>query len=67
MSYFKHLYFYAFCEFIKLVDGKSYVVDVKHPENLDKVKVGDRIEIIYTESVALQVKAASKKKDAKKK
>ncbi|WP_027358732.1 DUF1344 domain-containing protein [Desulforegula conservatrix] len=52
---------------LKLVDGKSYLVDVKHPENLDKVKVGDRIEIIYTESVALQVKAASKKKDAKKK
>lgn len=52
---------------LKLVDGKNYLVDVKHPENLDKVKVGDRIEIIYTESVALQVKAAAKKKAASKK
>lgn len=48
-------------------EGKKSVVDVQHPEYLDKVKVGDRIEIVQTESLAIQVKAVAKKKATKKK
>jgi hypothetical protein len=40
--------------------GKSVVVAVKDPANLEKVKKGDLVEITYTEAVAISVAKASK-------
>jgi len=39
-------------------DGKSVTVRVENPKNLKKVKVGDNVEITYTEAVAISVKPA---------
>jgi hypothetical protein len=38
--------------------GKTVTVNVQNPENFDKVKVGDMVEITSTESVAIDVKPA---------
>jgi hypothetical protein len=40
--------------------GNSKTIKVLHPENLDKVKVGDLVQITYTESLAIAVEKASK-------
>ena len=39
--------------------GKTVVIAVKDPANLDKVKKGDLLEITYTEAVAISVAKAS--------
>ncbi len=41
--------------------GKTVTVEAEHPENLKKVKVGDEIEITYTEALAISVEKAKKK------
>ena len=43
-------------------EGKTMTVDVQNPENFDKVKVGDRVEITLTEAIAIDVQPAPKKK-----
>lgn len=45
---------------LKGAKGDTITVDVQRPEVFDKVKVGDRVEIIYTEAVAIDVQPASK-------
>ena len=40
---------------LKLGDGKSVTVTPRDPKNLDKVKVGDRLVITYTEAIAVKV------------
>ena len=42
--------------------GNSNVVKVKDPTKLDHVKVGDLVDISYTEALAVKVEKASKKK-----
>jgi len=43
-------------------DGKSVTVTPRNPKNLDKVKVGDRLVLTYTEAVAVKVEKAEMKK-----
>jgi len=43
---------------LKTSDGQTITVDVKNPENFDRVKVGDRVEIQLTEAVAIDVTPA---------
>jgi len=47
---------------LKGPEGNMVTVDVQNPENFDKVKVGDRVEITFTEAVAIDVQAAPKKR-----
>ena len=47
---------------LKLEDGKTVTVTPRDPKNLEKVRVGDRIVITYTEAVAVFVEAVEKKK-----
>ena len=47
---------------LKGEDGKSVTVTPRDPKNLEKVKVGDRLVITYTEAVAVSVEKAEKKK-----
>jgi hypothetical protein len=47
---------------LKGAKGKIVTVDVQRPEVFDKVKVGDRVEITYTEAVGIDVQAAPKTK-----
>jgi len=42
-------------------EGKSVTVKAEDPKNLEKVKVGDEIEITYTEALAISVEKAKKK------
>jgi len=42
--------------------GNLKTVKVKDPSNLDKVKVGDLVQITYTEALAIGVEEAPKKK-----
>ena len=46
---------------LKGPEGKTITVKAEHPENLRKVKVGDEIEITYTEALAISVEKAKKK------
>jgi len=46
---------------LKGEDGKSVTVTPRDPKNLEKVKVGDRLVITYTEAVAVKVEKAEKK------
>lgn len=46
---------------LKGPQGKTVAVKVKDPSRLDKVKVGDLVEITYTEAVAISVEKAPKK------
>lgn len=39
-------------------EGKSVTVNVKNPESFDKVKVGDSVEITYTDAFAIDVQPA---------
>ena len=45
---------------LKGPEGKTMTVNVENPENFDKVKVGDRVEITLTEAVAIDVQPAPK-------
>ena len=47
---------------LKGEDGKLVTVTPLDMKNIDKVKVGDRAVITYTEAVAVKVEAAAKKK-----
>lgn len=47
---------------LKGENGKSVTVTPRDPKNLDKVKVGDRIVITYTEAIAISVEKVVKKK-----
>jgi hypothetical protein len=47
---------------LKKEDGKSVTVTPLEPKNIDKVKVGDRLVVTYTEAVAVKVEMAEKKK-----
>ena len=42
--------------------GETMTVDVQNPDNFDKVKVGDRVEITLTEAIAIDVQPAPAKK-----
>jgi len=46
---------------LKGPEGKTLTVDVQRPEVFDKVKVGDRVVILYTEAVGIDVHAAPKR------
>jgi hypothetical protein len=41
--------------------GKTVDVKVRNPKNLENVKVGDQVEITYTEALAISVEMAKKK------
>jgi hypothetical protein len=45
---------------LKGPEGKTMTVNVQNPENFDKVKVGDRVEITLTEALAIDVQPAPK-------
>jgi Cu/Ag efflux protein CusF len=40
-------------------DGETVTIKVRHPENLERVAVGDLVEITLTEAVAIAVEAAT--------
>jgi hypothetical protein len=46
-------------------EGNLYDVKVKDPKKLEGVKVGDRVEITYTQALAISVEAAPKAPAAK--
>lgn len=46
---------------LKGPEGKSVTVKAENPKNLAKVKVGDEVEITYTEALAISVEEAKKK------
>ncbi len=46
---------------LKAADGKIFDVKVKDPKNLENVKVGDQVEITYTEALAVSVEKPKKK------
>lgn len=46
---------------LKAPDGTLTTVKVKNPANLEKVAVGDLVEITYTEALAIAVEPAPKK------
>jgi hypothetical protein len=45
---------------LKALDGELTTIKVRNPSNLDKVTVGDLVEITYTEAVAIAVEPATK-------
>ena len=45
---------------VKGPQGKSHVVKVKEPKNLENVKVGDLIELTYTQALAVALDKAAK-------
>ena len=47
---------------LKGEDGKSETVTPRDPKNLEKVNVGDRVVITYTQAVAISLEKADKKK-----
>lgn len=40
---------------VKGPQGNVVTVRARHPENLDKIKVGDRVHIVYTQAVAIAI------------
>jgi len=46
---------------LKGPDGKTVDVKVMDPKNLEKVKVGDQIEITYTQAFAIALDKPKKK------
>jgi Cu/Ag efflux protein CusF len=42
-------------------DGSTFTVVVRHPEKLQHVKVGDLVELTYTQAVALSVEPTGKR------
>lgn len=47
---------------LKGPEGNSVTIKVKNPKNLDGVKVGDDVEVTYTEALAVSVEPAAAKK-----
>jgi ribosome maturation factor RimP len=47
---------------IKGPEGNSVTVKARDPKNLDKVKVGDHVEITYTEALAISLDRSAPKK-----
>jgi hypothetical protein len=47
---------------LKSAEGKLTTVKPRNPENLKKVKVGDRVMITYTESIAINISEKAGKK-----
>jgi Cu/Ag efflux protein CusF len=45
---------------VKAADGETRTFKVKHPEKLQGVKVGDTVEISYSEALAIKVEKAAK-------
>jgi Cu/Ag efflux protein CusF len=46
---------------LKGPEGNSVVVKARHPENLEKVQVGDKVVITYTEALAVSVEKVAAK------
>ncbi len=46
---------------LKGPEGNSVEVKARHPENLEKVKVGDKVVITYTEALAVSVEKVAAK------
>jgi hypothetical protein len=46
---------------LKGPEGKSVTAKAENPKNLAKVKVGDEVEVTYTEALAISVEEAKKK------
>jgi len=46
---------------LKGPEGNSVVVKARHPENLEKVKTGDKVVITYTEALAVSVEKVAAK------
>ena len=46
---------------IKGQEGNTVTVKARDPKNLDKVKVGDNVEITYTEALAISLDKSAKK------
>jgi hypothetical protein len=46
--------------------GNVVTLDVQNPDHFKVVKVGDEVEVVYTEAVAISVEPAPKKAGAKK-
>lgn len=46
---------------LKKPDGELFTTRVRRPENLKRVRVGDLVELTYTEAVAVSVEAAPAK------
>jgi intracellular sulfur oxidation DsrE/DsrF family protein len=44
-----------------MTEGKTVTVKAENPTNFEKVKVGDEVEITYTEALAISVEKAKKK------
>lgn len=40
---------------VKGPEGNIVTVRARHPENLDKIKVGDRVHIVYTQAIAIAI------------
>ena len=51
---------------IKGPEGNTVTVKARDPKNLDKVKVGDNVEITYTEALAISLDKPTQKKAAQK-
>ena len=47
---------------LKGPQGNSRTIKARDPKNLEKVKVGDLVDITYTEALAVKVRAAKQKK-----
>ncbi|MGE5346831.1 MAG: hypothetical protein ACM3JH_12830 [Acidithiobacillales bacterium] len=50
---------------VKGPEGNVYDVAVKNPKNLEGLKVGDKVEVTYTQALAISVEEASKAPAAK--
>jgi len=46
--------------------GNTVTLDVQNPDHFKVVKVGDEVQVVYTEAVAISVEPAAKKPAAKK-
>jgi Cu/Ag efflux protein CusF len=46
---------------IKGPEGNTVTVKARDPKNLDKIKVGDNVEITYTEALAISLDKSAKK------
>lgn len=46
---------------VKEPDGPTTVIKVKNPANLEGVKVGDQVEVKFTQALAVTLEPAPKK------
>jgi len=46
---------------LRTPDGESTTIKARNPDNLNRVSVGDLVEITYTEALAISVQAPTKK------